>query len=236
LPPPSTEVSAPATAKPPVLEGIDIDGTVRRLGIPLESLRPLLLRFVNDHRKTLEELGAAARAGDGAAARRQAHALSGAAGNLGADGLREAATALEKAARDGRPNLSDLFSEVEQRADVVFRSIEALPPRTPTEGGPCVPVAAPVEPGRLRAPLDRLRAALTEFDHSGCTEVLGEITRLHLPDDLRRKTVRLPELIDGYEYDQAAEVVSQLLAGLASISTVRPRPNSGIKVSSKTNA
>jgi two-component system sensor histidine kinase/response regulator len=213
--PPSTGTSPPpAAARPPVLEGIDLDGTVRRLGISLESLRPLLLRFVTGQRKTLEELGATARAGDGAAARRYAHALSGAAGNLGADGLREAARALELAARDGRPNLADLFGEVERRADVVFRSIDALRRGTPTEGGPGVPVAAPVQPARLRAPLDRLRAALTAFDHSGCTDLLGEITRLDLPDDLRRQTARLQELIDGYEYDEAGEVVNQLLAGL----------------------
>jgi two-component system, sensor histidine kinase and response regulator len=207
--------SAPAGADtPPALEGIDVGGAVRRLGLPFESLRPMLLRFADGQRKTLEELRAAVTAGDGAAARRHAHALAGAAGNLGADGLREAAKALELAARDGRPDLSDLLGDVVQRADVVFRSIDSLRPQARTDGGPGVPAAAAVEPARLRAPLERLRLALADLDLSGCAEGLQEVARLNLPDDLRQKAARLQELIDGYEYDEAGVVVQQLLDGL----------------------
>jgi HPt (histidine-containing phosphotransfer) domain-containing protein len=215
LPSPSPEASAPAAATAtPALAGIDVDGTVRRLGIPFESLRPMFLRFADGQRKTLEELRAAVSAGDSALARRHAHALAGAAGNLGADGLREAARALELAARDGRRDLADLSREVELRADVVFRSIDALRPQARAAGSPDVPPVATVEPARLRAPLDRLRAALADFDHSACTEVLGEIARLDLPEGLRLKATRLQELIDGYEYDEAGAVVNQLLAAL----------------------
>jgi PAS domain S-box-containing protein len=196
----------------PELAGIDVAGTERRLGIPFESLRPMFLRFADGQRKTLDELRAAVGAGDGEAARGHAHALAGAAGNLGADGLREAARALELAARDGREDLSDLFREVELRADVVFRSIDSLRPQATADGIRSVSATAPVVPARLRAPLDRLRAALADFDLSGCTEAIQEITRLDLPADLRHKTARLQELIDGYEYDQAAEIVNELLA------------------------
>jgi two-component system sensor histidine kinase/response regulator len=197
----------------PGLAGIDVDGTVRRLGIPFETLRPMFLRFADGQRKILEELRTAVRAADSTAARRHAHAMAGAAGNLGADELREAAKALELAAAEGQPNLPDLFREVELRADVVFRSIESLRPQAPTDGGSGAPVA-PVEPARLRAPLGRLREALANLDLSGCADVLQEIAQLHLPDDLRRQATRLQELIDGYEYDEAGAVVTQLLAGL----------------------
>ncbi len=209
-----TDAPRSPPARTPTLEGIDVDGTVRRLGIPFETLRPMFLRFADGQRNTLEELQAAASAGDCAATRRHAHALAGAAGNLGADQLREAAKALELAAKDGLPNLSDLLREVELRADVVFRSIDALRPRPNADGGPGVPAAAPIDPARLRAPLNRLRTALADCDLSGCAEALREIARPDLPDELRSKVARLQELIDGYDFDEAGEVVNQLVAGL----------------------
>jgi two-component system sensor histidine kinase/response regulator len=216
LPPASAEAGAAAAATAtPALAGIDVDGAVRRLGIPFESLRPMFLRFADGQRKTLADLAAAVSAGDGAAARRHAHALAGAAGNLGADDLRDAARLLELAARDGRGDLTELFREVELRAEVVFRSIDSLRPPVRTEGGADAPAVTIAEPARLRAPLERLRAALADGDHSGCTDVLGEIARLNLPEGQRMEATRLQELIDGYEYDEAGAVVNELLAGLS---------------------
>jgi two-component system sensor histidine kinase/response regulator len=196
------------------LEGIDVDGTVRRLGIPFESLRPMYLRFADGQRKTLEELRGAVAAGDPGAARRHAHALAGAAGNLGAGQLREAAHALELAARDGRRDLDHLFGAVEIQADIVFRSIEAVRPDARRDGRSGVPAAASVEPAQLRRPLELLRTALADFDLSSSTEALEEIARLNLPEELRQKADRLREFIDGYEYDEAAALVVQLLASL----------------------
>ena len=63
-----------------------------------------------------------------AAAARHAHAIAGAAGNLGADALRGAAKALEQAGRDGRTDLAGLLAAVEDRAAIVSRSIESLRP------------------------------------------------------------------------------------------------------------
>jgi CheY-like chemotaxis protein/HPt (histidine-containing phosphotransfer) domain-containing protein len=208
-----TEVAVPVSLSGP-LEGIDVDGTVRRLGIPFDTLRSMFLRFADGQRKTLEELRGAVSAGDRGAARRHAHALAGAAGNLGADGLGEAAKALELAAKDGRQDLSDLFREVEQRAGVVFRSIESLRPQAHADDGASAPAATSVDPARLRAPLDRLRAALADGDLSGCAEVFQEIARLNLTTELHRKLTCLQELIDGYDYDEAGAIVNQLLAGL----------------------
>src|SRR5262249_31063402 len=130
------------------------------------------------------------------------------------DQLREAARDLELAARHGLPNLSDLYREVQRRADIVFRSIQSLRQVTPAEGSSGVPASAQLEPARLRVPLDRLRAALADFDHSGCTEALAEVARLNLPRDLLSQSAHLWDLIDAYEYDEAAAVVSQMLAAL----------------------
>ena len=131
---PSTAVAsaAPSEEAAPVLEGIDVSGTLRRLGIERASLERMLLRFADGQREILDALRAAVVAGDGAMAARHAHAIAGAAGNLGADGLRAAAKTLEQAGREGRTDLTDLLAVVEERAAVVFASIETLrPPATP---------------------------------------------------------------------------------------------------------
>ena len=103
------------TSRLPVLEGVEIETALKRLGLPFESLRKMLIRFADAQKKTLENIRAAVLANDSAAAAAQAHALAGAAGNLGADKLREAAKALEKVGREGQTNLGELLSVVEQR-------------------------------------------------------------------------------------------------------------------------
>jgi two-component system, sensor histidine kinase and response regulator len=174
----------------------------------------MFIRFADGQRKTLEELRTAVSTVDCRAARGHSHALAGAAGNLGADELRDAAKALELAAKDGQQNLSDLFREVALRADIVFHSIDALRPPAPADSGTGTAAATAINPAQLRPPLERLQAALADFDLSGSAETLQEISRLNLPAELRGKATRLQELIDAYEYDEAGQIVKQLLDGL----------------------
>jgi HPt (histidine-containing phosphotransfer) domain-containing protein len=195
--------------------GIDVDGTLRRLGVPFESLRAMLGRFAESQQKTMRDLSQAVEKADCQEVRRQAHALSGAAGNLGAVELHEAAKALETAAREGRTDLADLFREVQRRADVAFSSIGNLP--EPTDGQRYSAPSnadAPIKFAQIRTLLGRLRTVLADFDHSGSMEALQEIARLQLPDELRRQTARVQRDIDGYDYGRALDSVDQWLAGL----------------------
>jgi two-component system, sensor histidine kinase and response regulator len=197
----------------PVLEGIDLAETVRRLAIPFERLRPVLLRFADGQRQTLEELRTAVAANDASAARHHSHALAGAAGNLGADKLQQAARALELAAMKGNSDLADLFRQVDQAADIVFRSIESL--RT-EPSGPVAPTVRPslvVDSDLFRGHLQHLQSVLASGDLSGSSAILEAISQIDVPDQLRRSVTRLKEFIEGYEYDRASEVVVQLLAG-----------------------
>jgi PAS domain S-box-containing protein len=209
------EDSAPATQLP-VLPGIDVDGTVRRLGIPFEKLRAVLLRFADGQRPTLEALRSAVAAADAVAARKHAHALGGAAGNLGALDLHRAARALEGAASQGNADLSGLFHKIEECAYIVFASIDSLRTEAPSlprsEGRE---KEQPVDLAGLRGHLERLRFFLTDGDLSGCAAVLQEIVPLPVPDDCRAQISRLQELIDAYEYEEAVRVVDRLLGDRA---------------------
>jgi two-component system sensor histidine kinase/response regulator len=203
------EREEPAEAVP-ALPGIDVAGALRRLGLPWESLRAMLLRFAEGERRTLELLRAAVASADGPAAARYAHTLAGAAGNLGADHLREATKALEKAGREGA-ELSDLLRVVEEKAAVVFSSIDSLhaEPKRPAP----VPTASAVDPERLRGALTRLRTALEDSDPGSSSAVLDELTNIGAGEDLER----VRTLAEGYQYDEAAEIVARLLEEMENV-------------------
>ncbi len=193
----------------PELEGVDVSGTLRRLGIERASLERMLLRFADGQGEILDALRAAVAGGDAAMAARHAHAIAGAAGNLGADGLRAAAKALEQAGRDGRADLTDLLAVVEERAAIVFRSIETLRPSAQRETDTA---ARPFDRAMAGAALDRLTIALEHYDVSSASGALAELATSGLPAWAADDLGRLRRSVDGYEYDEAQGIASRLLA------------------------
>jgi len=205
---PPQPVSTPAEDVPPALEGVNVADTLTRLGLGFESLRKMLIRFADGQSGTLGQLRAAVLAGDGAAAAQHAHAIAGAAGNLGADDLRAAAKALEQAGREGRRDLEDLLRAVDERANTVFRSVDSL--RERPESGPAG-APSPFDPVRLRVTLEQLAVALGNCDPSASSDALTQLASLGMPADMAGDLARVRELADGYEYDAAATIVAQLL-------------------------
>jgi two-component system sensor histidine kinase/response regulator len=206
----STSLAEVSSAEPaPALDGIDVSGTLRRLEIDRASLERILLRFAEGQRETLEALRSAVIAGDGEAAARQAHAIAGAAGNLGADALRDAAKTVEHAAREGQPDLAKLLTIVEDRAAVVFRSIESLRPSPHRDPDLTV---SPFDPTAAGEALNHLTVALDNHDVSSASGALAELAISHLPpwavDDLDR----LRGCVDGYQYGEARGIALRLLA------------------------
>ncbi len=208
---PSTSLAgtAPSQEAAPVLEGVDVSGTLRRLGIDRASLERMLLRFADGQREILEALRAAVVARDGAMAARHAHAIAGAAGNLGADGLRSAAKTLEQAGREGRTDLIDLLAVVEERAAVVFASIETL---RPSPNRDTDAAGRPFDRAVASAALDRLTTALDNFDVTSASGALADLGTSGLgawaADDLGL----LRRCVDGYEYGEARGIATRLLA------------------------
>ena len=204
--------AAAAMGDAQALEGIDVAGSLQRLGLEYESLKRMLIRFADTQLPTLDALRAAVAAGDGAAAARHAHAIAGASGNLGADGLHAAAKALERKSREGGDGLASLLAELEGRAAVVFRSIDSL-------RNVAVPIATrsaqSVMPREARAALERLQAALGDFDVTAATSTLVDLDRVAMPDNAG-EVARLREHVDSYEYDEARALVTRLLEQIGS--------------------
>jgi two-component system, sensor histidine kinase and response regulator len=208
--PPSPTVQGRADI--PTLDGIDIAGSLERLGLEFESFRRMLIRFADSKDATLDPLRTAVAAGDGDTVARHAHAIAGASGNLGADALRAAAKALERAGRDGQKDLAPLHRDLETRAAVVFRSIETL--RGGTTPGSTEPESLFV-PAEARGALTRLQTALVDFELSAATSALAELDSVDMP---RAASVlsRLRHHVDRYEYDEARVIATQLLEQVGS--------------------
>jgi PAS domain S-box-containing protein len=191
----------------PSLDGIDVAGSLDRLGLEFESLRRMLIRFGDGQAAMLEPLRAAVAAADAPAVARLAHAIAGASGNLGADALRASARALERAGRDGETSLGPLLRDLEARAAVVFHSIDTLRDATVSAASAS---ERPVIPAEARSALSRLQAALGDFDLSAATSALAEFERAAAPG-AAGVLARLRQHVDSYEYDEARMIATQLL-------------------------
>ena len=172
----------------------------------------MLIRFADGKSATFDPLRAALAAGDSEAVAKHAHAIAGAAGNLGANALHAAAKALERAGRAGEKDLAALASDLEARATVVFRSIDTLRRATPP---------AATEPGQLSVPaeawtaLTRLQTALGDFDLSAATSALAELDGIAMPG-AAHVMAQLRRHIDNYEYDEARVIATRLLEQIGS--------------------
>ena len=201
-----------ARADVPTLDGIDVGGSLERLGLEFESFRRMLIRFADSKDATFDPLRAAVAAQDCDAVARHAHSIAGASGNLGADALRTAAKALERAGRDGEKELTLLHRELDARAAVVFKSIDSL-------RSVAVPVDSEAEssfvPAEARSPLTRLQTALGDFDLSAATSALAELERVDMPRAANLLS-RLRHHVDSYEYDEARVIATQLLNQIGS--------------------
>ncbi len=208
---PPQNPTARGTTDAPRLEGIDVAGSLERLGLEFESFRRMLVKFADGRDATFGPLRAAVASGDCDAVARHAHAIAGASGNLGADDLRNAAKALERAGRDGERDLAALHRDLEARAAIVFDSIDRLakvfePASTEPE--------SLVVPAEARSVLTRLHSALGDFDLSAATSALAELDRI-VPRGAP-PLARLRQHVDGYEYDEARVIVTRLLEHIGS--------------------
>jgi HPt (histidine-containing phosphotransfer) domain-containing protein len=197
------------------LEGIDVAGSLKRLGLEFESFQRMLVRFADGQGATLDALRTAVASSDSAAVARQAHAIAGAAGNLGADALHAAAKALERAGRENSGNLAQLLTQLDAQAAVVFRSIDTL--RGARAAAPSEPTQVFV-PADAQAVLERLRAALSDYDVSAASAVLGDLDGLAMPGNAG-DLVRLRNHVDSYEYDEARVLATRLLEQIADRAT-----------------
>ena len=120
---------------------LDLAAASARLGLAPAELADLLRAFAPQAADHLTALARAVEAGDAEEARREAHALAGAAGNLGASALHHAARSLEHAARGGAGGLATPLAEVARAGRALLVAIAGLRPAA--AGAPAPAASAP---------------------------------------------------------------------------------------------
>jgi|RhiMethySRZTD1v2_1073278.scaffolds.fasta_scaffold03143_19 sigma-B regulation protein RsbU (phosphoserine phosphatase) len=189
---------------------LDLTAASARLGLAPAELAELHRAFAPQAEEHLGALARAVEAGDADAARRVAHALAGAAGNLGAGDLHRAARELEHATRAGAEGLAAPLADVARAGRALLAAIARLGPAqagAPVTGAP--PPRAPrgeladrlvliVDDVRtnvellVRALKDDYRLAVAQDGESALRSVRAA------PPDLVLLDIMMPGL-DGYE-------------------------------------
>ncbi|MBF0186921.1 MAG: transporter substrate-binding domain-containing protein [Magnetococcales bacterium] len=196
-------------ALPESLPGIDLTIGLRRVGDNGKLLRKLLMEFRQDYRNGMERLHSALEQDRSEEGRRLAHTVKGAAGNLGAEALSAAALALESALKEGRPHAS-VLTAFDEALSLVVEGIAILEQdRSDT----------PDDTPARSTDLDRLLPLLQELGtllgqgNSKAARLIEEVHEV-AGDALAGPLNEIQDLIDGYEFEEAEELLESLRRSL----------------------
>jgi len=193
----------------PNLPGIDFRDAMNRLGLPVESIQKMILRLPGSLARTFKDLLESLESKDDETARRHAHSIAGAAGNLSADMLHRHAKTLELAIKFGQGSYQGMLAALEAEAARVMAGIqqfEALAGDSEKRGKASAQPASPAEVRKLQTVFEELIAALGEGDLEVIAQVAGKLKELPLPEVIVEDFDRLTELVDGFDYADAIEL------------------------------
>ncbi len=204
LPPIPANAGEAAANGLPDLPGINVKSALRRVGDDPAIYLSLLQRFAASQADCAERIRHALAAGQAIDAERIAHSVRGAAANLGAGAVQEAANELEMALRRGSPNESALNTLATEIAALSALLAHALP------AGEEAPAAAArnLDP----AALDQSIAALIDLiEHSdGAAPLHFRQIRNDLSGRIgTAKVGEIAEALQHYDYDHALACLRQ---------------------------
>jgi two-component system sensor histidine kinase/response regulator len=209
---------------PEALAGIDLHAGLALMGGDRALYRKLLLKFAGSQAPSGRQLYQAAQAGDRDTARRLAHTLKGLAANLGAQGLRQAAGAVEDrlspghAAAQAEDGVQDVLAPLVQRLEAELQQVcdailswQARQAQEPagTAGQRTLQADVDIAEAQLGTLLETLDARLRESD-SAAAEIIERLLSLPLPTPLHRQLVDVDEAVSNFDFDTARERLAAL--------------------------
>jgi HPt (histidine-containing phosphotransfer) domain-containing protein len=194
------------------LPGIDLEDARQRLGLPQEALERLLLQFAKGQRRMVRDLRAALLDEDAEEARRHAHSLAGAAGNLSILELRRLAKTVELAIKFGQGNLEGMMDDLEREAARVFAGLDMLAEvRRSTAPVAATPtVASPGSAAAVGLVLAGLAAALESGDLDTIQRAEVALREITLPPQHDTDLTRLRDFVAAFDHVPAAELARDL--------------------------
>ena len=211
---PAPEKANTAQKSPAQWQGIDmpvIDGLYVELGLRrVVGKKPLYLsmlrKYVTNQKNTPAEIRAALDADDPATAERIAHSAKGVSGNIGAVGLQEKASELEKMIKEGaaRTAIDDRLSTFAELQSAMIMALKtALPPVVITPD----PVA--LDTSKMAEVLSQLKQFLSEND-SKAIDVLEnnlDLLRFGLGPEL---FTEVDHAIEQFDYEKALRLLEKI--------------------------
>ncbi|MBF0190202.1 MAG: response regulator [Magnetococcales bacterium] len=205
-----------ATTLPP-LPGLDTRMGLATMGGDESLYRNILARFVHNQGDVGQVMAGLLAKADLVTLERTAHTLKGVAASIGAQALRNAAEAVERAAhpahsvtpRDHAP-LPLLVKRAATELHAVVTTItQALPPLPPAP--PAHPDHATTDGAQLTPLFRQAQTLIYHFD-SGAEAVIGALDDVISTDAERERLRTLKTLLEGYDYEGALETLRQWAA------------------------
>ena len=198
---------------PAVLEGIDLEKGLARLGGNRKLYRQLLLEFADQTSQLTTRLHEALAKEDISTARQTLHSIKGMAGNLSAQSIFTAAKELEDEFNlDG--NDIDYWERLEHFEEEAAKLVKVVATLATAPLAARARVTA--DPAQVRAELQRLAQRLEDADLEA--EECWERLKAHLdPDRCALEIAALDRDMSEFNFDSASEVLSRLATTLAAI-------------------
>jgi HPt (histidine-containing phosphotransfer) domain-containing protein len=172
----------------------------------------MLGRFASGQQQTIDDLQTALTVGNRETARRHAHSIAGAAGNLGAEALGERGKALETALKEGVAEVSDLLDAVLAEGERVSMAVQGVSSETPTSKdsprGQRKDIS--LDASQISMILQTLKENLAAGDLDALSTDLSGLDS-GVPTVFQDQVKGLRDHVEGYEFDEAIELVENLL-------------------------
>lgn len=198
---------------PDQLPGVDLVNGLARMGHDRGLYLKLLRRFWSDNLKTMDEMTAALAGGDERLVLERAHAIKGVAGNLGMQGLYEAAKGLEKAVAGGKE--ASIETAINDFQEQLKRVLDGIAPLYQGKAGAGEEVRPSQGLGRGEM-ADGLKELLLwlETDLPEARKCFEALHPVLMETPLRAEVERLGYALADYDTDQALGLVRQIAASL----------------------
>jgi signal transduction histidine kinase/DNA-binding response OmpR family regulator/HPt (histidine-containing phosphotransfer) domain-containing protein len=189
------------------IAGVDTKSALRRTGGNPKRYEMLLRKFAES--TAVEEIRDALAKGDTVTAARAAHSLKGAAANLGATAVAEAAAKVEREIQTGKTGPPALDAMAASLRTTVLAIQSAFPNEAATGGVP----SAPIDPSSVAAPLRRLKKLLASDDGEAADFILDaqpELAKVLTGSEI----TALSTLVSNFDFNGALKCVSEIAARL----------------------
>jgi signal transduction histidine kinase/DNA-binding response OmpR family regulator/HAMP domain-containing protein len=187
------------------IEGIDVEGGVKRVAGNTRLFRSLLEQFAAKQGEAGAAIAAALESGDRALAGRLAHTVKGVAGNLGIPAVQVAADQAERAIRDGAGAdagvLGQLSSAIRTAVDAIRKALGA--------GEKPAPVTKSFDAAAAAAAAERLKALL-EANDGEAVEALADVEMAFAGVAEARLLDSLREDVVEFDFDAALSELAEI--------------------------